>query len=337
VKVLFFLLSFVVLSACQTTPKCGPEIRAAFDVGSGSTKIKVVEINTCSQELTQVVLEDQVKVDYRDALEKDMSLEFSEKIQQEGLVALEKLKGEAQAKGARKFVGIATAAFRQAKNTESFVKLIREKLGISLRVISQSDEALLGFQAARERVKVRSSDLVVWDIGGGSQQMISVDESVKPTIYYGKLASVSFKNQVIGKIQKRDALKVESPNPIKKSQLKNMVELAETEAKSTVPVELQKKLSTQPGVVVVGIGGVLAKSVPRQLAAGSPLNQNIIKAALDIRSGMTDQQINDPYSATEITNLALVYGFMKALGIKSYQSAEVSLVDALWFDAGVWP
>ena len=335
-KTLIFVFSLIfVLVSCQSTPKCGPEVRAAFDVGSGSTKIKVVDFNTCTQEVTQTLLEDQIKVDYRDALEKNPSGDFPESVKIDGLAALEKLKGEAHAKGAKKFTGIATAAFRQAKNAAEFVKVIREKLSIPVRIINQSDEALLGFQAAREKAKAASQNLVVWDIGGGSMQMVSLDDTLKPTVYYGNLASVSFKNQVISKIQKKDPTKVSSPNPLKKNHVKPAVALAENEAKNTVPVTIQKKFAVAE-TVVVGIGGVLARSLPSQLPAGSLMTSENIKSALDRRANMTDSQLNNPYAATEVTNLALVFGFMKALSIKNYQPVEVSLVDALWAAPLVW-
>lgn len=335
IRLLFLIVFMMGAIGCQTIPKCGSEMRAAFDVGSGSTKLKVVELNMCAQTVTRVVLEDQVKVDYRDALEKNANGEFPESIQSEGLAALTKLKGEAEAQGAHKFTGVATAAFRQAKNAEDFTKQIHDKLGVTLRIISQSNEALLGFQAARAQVKAVTQDVVVWDIGGGSMQMTSVDDTVKPVVYFGNLASVSFKNQVIAKVQKKNIAKVDSPNPLKKNQVAPAMLIAEKEALATVPASIQKKLA-EPESIVVGIGGVLTKSVPRQMVAGSKLTYDTIKAALDIRAGMTDKEINGEYAATEVTNLALVAGFMKALKIKSYQPAEVSLVDALWFDTDVW-
>lgn len=335
-NLLLVVWSFFALISCQTvTKQCGPEARAAFDVGSGSTKMKVIEFNTCTQEVTKTLLEDQVKVDYRDALEKNPNGEFSPLVQTQGLAALEKLKADAQAQGAKKFTGIATAAFRQATNADVFVNLIREKVGIPVRIISQADEALLGFQAARGKSKAASQDLVVWDVGGGSQQMVSIDDTVKPTVYYGNLASVNFKNQIIAKVQKKDPSKVESPNPLNKNQIKSAVAMAEAEAKTTVPAAIQKKL-TVAETVVIGIGGVLAKSLPRQMSASDSISQENVRVALDHRANMTDTQLSNPYAATEVTNLALIYGFMKALNIKSYQPAEVSLVDALWADPLVW-
>lgn len=334
-RIVVFLFSVLVLFGCQTAPKCGLERRAAFDVGSGATKLKVVELNTCSQELTQVILEEQVNVEYRDALEKDPEGNFSEQIQAEGMGALAKLQGDARAQGARKFAGIATAAFRQAKNADGFVINIREKLGIPLRIISQSEEALLGFQAARESAKAPSTDLVVWDIGGGSMQMVSLDETLKPTVYKGELASVSFKNQVITQIQKKDPAKVQSPNPLTKSQIKKALILVEREAEASVPAGIKKKFE-DPQTVVIGVGGVFAKSLSRQIPGVTTFTQEKIFEALQKRTGMTDEQLKDPFSATDVTNIALVYGYMKSLGIKKFQVTEYGLVDALWFDPAVW-
>lgn len=333
-KLFSSLIALLFLSACQSTPKCGPEVRAAFDIGSGSTKMKVAEVNTCASEVTQVILEEQLKVDYRDALEKNVEGQFSEKVQNEGLTALEVLKTHAQSKGARHFTGIATAAFRQAKNAEVFVKSIRAKLGIPVRVISQNEEAMLGFNAVVVKEKIPSASVVVWDIGGASQQMMGLDKNSQPVIYYGQLASVSFKNHVIAKIQNKDINKVSSPNPLKKSHVKKALSYAESEANDGVPEALQAKL--RAGIQVVGIGGVLGKSIPRQVGEAIELSQKNIQATLEKRTGMTDAQIKDSYAATEVTNLALVAGFMKALGIANYRMTEVSLVDGLWLSENLW-
>lgn len=326
-------LVFSILAACQSTPKCGPDIRAAFDIGSGSTKMKVAEINTCDQTISKVLLDEQVKIDYRDALEKNPEGLFPEKVQKEGLTALEAMKMKARTKGARSFTGIATAAFRQAKNGEAFAKDIRTKVGIPVRVISQNEEAMLGFNAVVVKEHANPADIVVWDIGGGSQQMMALDEKSEPVIYYGTMASVSLKNHVIAKIQKKDVNKVDSPNPLKKSDVKKALTFIDNEAKNSVPENLRTKLSKAK---VFGIGGVLAKSIPRQVGEGRELSQTNIQAALEKRTGMTDAQINDPYSATEVTNLILVYGFMKNLGFSNYSKTDVNLVDGLWLSEGIW-
>lgn len=333
-KVFVVLLFSLVIGACQTTPKCGLEKRAAFDIGSGSTKMKVVEVNTCVNEVTQVLLEEQKKIDYRDALEKNPQGEFPQKVQEEGMIALAEMKGHAQGVGAQHFAGIATAAFREAKNAETFVKEVRTKLRIPIRVISQNEEAMLGFNAVVAKEKIPAAQVIVWDIGGGSQQMTAVDGNSQPVIYYGQLASVSFKNHVIAKIQKKDIQKVTSPNPLKKEHVHQAVAYAEQEAKSTVPEALSAKV--KKGVRVIGMGGVLGKSIPRQLGESTEFSQKNIQNALERRASMKDSQIQDPFAATEVTNLALVVGYMRGLGIDHYTKANVSLIDGLWWDKELW-
>lgn len=350
-KFLFVFIALFLILGCQSTPKCGPEIRAAFDIGSGSTKMKVAEVNTCTATVSRVVFEDQVKVDYRDALEKNSAGDFSAEIQQEGLAALGRLKSEAQAKGARKFAGIATAAFRQAKNASVLIGTFKDTLGIPVRVISQSEEAMYGFQSAVAQGKVAASDVLVWDIGGGSQQMVTLNEKAEPIIYEGQLASVSFKNFIIASVQKKDPKKVFSPNPLKKAHVKTAIDYVETAAKSGTPGAMYMKANQHKNLVVFGIGGVLTKSVPGQIAAAggegmqvrldqaavpAPVSITEIKKALDKRVGLTDKQIGTAYAETDVSNLVLVYGFMKAMGLKEYKPVDISLVDGLWFNEGLW-
>lgn len=329
------LLFAFALTACQTTPKCGPEMRGAFDIGSGSTKVKVVEVNTCAQAVTRQVFEDQAKVDYRDSLDKSNDKKFSPQIRKTGLDTILNLKASATKAGAQKFTGVATAAFRHAKNGEEFADEIAKTAQFPVDVISQDREALLGAQAAKQKLQV-DSNILVWDIGGGSQQMTSLDDQSQSSIYYGDLASVSFKNRVIDEIQKKNVKKTSSPNPMTKTQVEKAVLMAAEKAKSSVPESIQSLLKANPKMVVVGIGGVLAKSLPRQIGAQTITLQSIDQA-IEKRHKMTDKQLNDPYAATEITNLILVKGFMQALGIASFQAMDVGLVDGLWFDSEAWP
>lgn len=337
--VFYFLLPLIVLLGCQTktseTASCGLEIRAAFDVGSGSTKMKVAQLDTCAKKVITILVEDQIKVDYREALDKSKDNLFPQATMDAGFKALETLKAKAIKKGAQKFTGVATAAFRQAKNSEDMVKRVRENLGIPLRVISQNLEGLIGFQAASLQTQKELEKLVVWDIGGGSQQMVALNEKAQPVIYQGQVASVTFKNHVIEKIQKKNLKKISSPNPLKKKDVEKAVAYAQAQAKETVPTEIKSKF-TQKNVSVLGIGGVLSKSIQRQMKAGSTISQSELKKTLDLRTGMTDKQIKDQFAATEVTNLALVYGYMTALKIESYKAVDVSLVDGLWFQPDIW-
>jgi len=67
---------------------------------------------------------------------------------------------------------VGTSALREARNSEGFLKLVQEKLNLSIEVITGEEEAQLSFLAVvRDLREVRESILVV-DVGGGSTEFI---------------------------------------------------------------------------------------------------------------------------------------------------------------------
>ncbi len=64
----------------------------------------------------------------------------------------------------------ATAAIRNAKNTQEICDVIRKKTGCEVDLVSGSDEALLSFRGAREDFPVEQG--VMTDVGGGSSEVI---------------------------------------------------------------------------------------------------------------------------------------------------------------------
>lgn len=66
---------------------------------------------------------------------------------------------------------VATSAVREAKNSRAFVRRVRSRLGVPLRIISGREEARLIYLGLRHSARFRRSALIVW-IGGGSAQVI---------------------------------------------------------------------------------------------------------------------------------------------------------------------
>lgn len=66
---------------------------------------------------------------------------------------------------------VATSAVREAKNGRAFVRRVRSRLGLPLRIISGREEARLIYLGLRHSVRFRQGALIVW-IGGGSAQVI---------------------------------------------------------------------------------------------------------------------------------------------------------------------
>ena len=75
---------------------------------------------------------------------------------------------------AKRVIGIATAAVRQAKNQAKFLKAVSERIGISLQVLSGNQEAYYDYLGVINRLGIRNC--LILDIGGASCELIRVNE-----------------------------------------------------------------------------------------------------------------------------------------------------------------
>ena len=179
------------------------------------------------------------------------------------------------------------------------------------------------------------SEIVLWDIGGGSQQIIFLNEKNEPVIYFGTLASVSFKNYIISTLQKKDFNTVQTPNPIGEKTTKVAANYVEKTAHAIVPKEIQAHLR-KSNIQVIGIGGVLSRSITSQVEYKEYVTDKDIQRSLGKRLNMDDKAIGGEFPQTEISNLILVGGFMKGLKINQYRPVKASLIDGLWFEQEYW-
>ncbi len=76
----------------------------------------------------------------------------------------------ARDRGASRFVAVATAATREAKNRRVFVRRLRAAAGLDVHVVSGKEEARLVYLGVLSRVLVDGPTLVI-DIGGGSTEI----------------------------------------------------------------------------------------------------------------------------------------------------------------------
>jgi exopolyphosphatase/guanosine-5'-triphosphate,3'-diphosphate pyrophosphatase len=316
-----------------------PEItRAAFDIGSGTTKMTVAVVDRDTQKIVEVLLTQNQAVGYKEALAQSASHEFSDALMLQGVDALKALKSQAESKGAQQFFAVATAAFRDAKNSALFVDRIKKEIGIAVKVISQQEEGELGFLGAYAKTAVPLQNLVVWDIGGGSMQF-TAQAANRFTVYHGDLASVSFKKHLTESIQKKtDAT---SPNPISSKEKDEAINFAREHAKQNVLTAITDRLKLST-TVVVGIGGVHFNSVNEQINQFLERKKFVytldeLRKTVEARIGLHDDEIKIPYADVAISNLLLVLGYCEALGIKEVTAANINLNDAILINPEFWP
>lgn len=85
------------------------------------------------------------------------------------LEALEEFKGIASDYDVAEMRVFGTSALRDAEDSDVFVKLAKENLGIDVEIISGNEEAELGFLGVSQCFNER---ILIFDIGGGSTELI---------------------------------------------------------------------------------------------------------------------------------------------------------------------
>lgn len=179
-------------------------IRAAVDIGSGATKLRIAQVNVKNQKIEKILVDEAFTVHYQEHLEKSATKSFDDAVMQTGLDSLKKSAEIAKQYHVQKVIAVATAAFRNAANADQFIQKIEKETGIKIYIIDQDLEGKLAFEAALNQMPVEATDLVVWDIGGGSFQLTMQNKDGSYEIYRGHMASVPFKNKVIKEIQLKD-------------------------------------------------------------------------------------------------------------------------------------
>lgn len=316
----FSCFSYFVHSSCFIT-------KAAIDVGSGSTKMKVYNFDSCEQriisEKTQCAASD--RVSYKDSLKVNGFI--NNDVIDKGKRVLSTLKEIALLCGADKIAAVATSAFRVADNGQEIVNQLSES-GVPVKIISHYEEAMLGFYGAIAVLEQAPKDLCVWDIGGSSMQIVC-RENDEFFIHLGKIASVSFKHMILEVQQRSDFF---SPNPISQNDYsesqRSLIDYIEK-----VPSEVALRLSYLP---VFGIGGVHYFSVASQLEhkhySVIELNR-FIKQSL----GETDNDFGlSPFVDTNLSNPILVETFAKGLGIQNIHALRVNLTQGLVTSPEYW-
>ncbi len=298
-----------------------------IDIGSGTTKIRLAQVDVCQKKIEKIIFEKSVPIAFKDDLSRSSKKQFSDKIVQEAISKLKEIEEEVSSEKPFAIYAVATSAFREATNARIAAKFISKKIGSPLKIIDQKKEGLLGFLAASSVTHYPENEIIVWDIGGGSQQITMLNKS-KAKVFLGKVASGSFKNYIISKIQKKDLMTNLSPNPISLYHGALALNYLFSDAKK-IPKVIKEAL-LNPHYKIIGIGGVHNNSIKEQLK----LKENFytfegLEKSTKERMGLSDKEVGGDYADTDISNLLFVYGMMGTLGIKKVEMAKISMAEAV--------
>jgi exopolyphosphatase/guanosine-5'-triphosphate,3'-diphosphate pyrophosphatase len=140
---------------------------ASIDIGTNTILLLIAEV---SEGEMKPLLEMEAIVRLGENLQK--SGVISPQAMDRGLQTLTQYLERCQAWEVQKLFAVGTSALREAKNSEVFLKLVKEKLNLSIGVISGEEEAQLSFLAVAKDFQETGKPILVVDVGGGSTEFI---------------------------------------------------------------------------------------------------------------------------------------------------------------------
>ena len=105
---------------------------------------------------------------------------LSDEAQDRALKALRICAGKIRHHRVRDHRIVATEACRRAANGRDFVRRVNKETGLSLDIISPEEEARLAVAGCAPLIDTSAEQLLVFDIGGGSTELIWIDMSGTP-------------------------------------------------------------------------------------------------------------------------------------------------------------
>lgn len=147
----------------KNTATTSPAIRAAIDIGSNSVRLAMSDGESRSH-ITKLA----------------NGIESCSRLSEVGIAATIDVLAEyakiCAVKGCDSITVFATEAVRRARNGHEFCALVKEKTGLSVRVVSSETEARLAlFGAVKPQGRV-----TVADLGGGSMEVVSSRDGITP-------------------------------------------------------------------------------------------------------------------------------------------------------------
>lgn len=147
---------------------------AAIDVGSNAIRLLCAELADPSSR--PLVLHSE-RAPIRLGHSVFLSGRLAEETMEAAIAALRSFRETMAAQDVALYRAVATSAVREAKNGETFVERVRREAGIELLVISGAEEARLVHVAVRRAIPLGQRRHLVADLGGGSVEVMLVDEA----------------------------------------------------------------------------------------------------------------------------------------------------------------
>ncbi len=300
---------------------------AAVDLGTNTTRLLVADVR--DGRLEQVGRRSEVT---RLGEGVDASGRLGEPAMERVFAVLEDYRRAMDELNAERTVAVATSAVRDSANGEEFRRMLHERFGLDVRIITGDEEARVTFKGATERRRTDGEPLLVLDIGGGSTEFVIGHAGRDPDFHVSTQAgSVRQTERHIStdppERHELDALEVE---------VRGIVEKA-------VPAELRAGVGD--GIAVAGTPTSLAaieqrlETYDRSRVDGYRLELSSCERMLAMLAGMPESErrevpgLHPGRAPTIVAGAAILVQAMHAFGLESMEVSEHDILDGAALEA----
>ena len=141
---------------------------AIIDMGTNTFNLLIVE--TSDNNLYKIIFKDKAGVKLgKDGINNKL---ITPEAFERGINAISQHMESITQFNAEKIITTATSGVRSTKNGIDFVKAIENKFGLKVQILSGDEEAELIYQGVKQVVKFNNENVLILDIGGGSNEFI---------------------------------------------------------------------------------------------------------------------------------------------------------------------
>jgi exopolyphosphatase/guanosine-5'-triphosphate,3'-diphosphate pyrophosphatase len=234
--------------------------------------------------------------------------------------------------GADAVDAVATSAIREADNAESFLDRARARFGLPIRVLSRETEARYGYLAAVNSTTLQ--DGYVFDLGGGSMQLVRVEDRLARESGSWPLGTVRMSERFLP-----------ANGPAKRKQLEELHEHLAGELSGAPWLTAGDAEAT--GRRLVGIGGTVrnlaaaaqrATGLPSNGVQGTVIEREVLDelvqrlAALPASERASIPGVKPARADLILAGAVVVQAVLKAGGFEGMETTEAGLREGIFFE-----
>jgi exopolyphosphatase/guanosine-5'-triphosphate,3'-diphosphate pyrophosphatase len=346
--VILFVIIFSFLAHHYLYHKFCIETRYAFDFGSGAIKSRAVEFDACTNTVNKIFGQFDKPIKFIHCLipTGNGAYHVDEKCINRAIIEFNNFENEYNISCHKhKCAGVATAWARKADNIGIIIKALKRN-GVMMKVLSQFDEGLYGFNAVINSPDVEGVDpqnVIVWDLGGGSFQLSTLDLEGKLNVYNGSHGVESFERELRRELN----LPADAPLPFfAGAEFEKALNYAyEKYGRSILEDKvIANKLKNNKKVQVYAIGNPMTKGIKKQMYVPEHATLEDLKhTALIFENRTADDvywnsfpELPTHYVKSAQISLILVYGIMRGLGVEKIDIIDTTLSHYVLYDKDLW-